>query len=261
MKWGFDSGSSEPDFLFYGHKNKRKMKKLFLLAFAALAFAACTDDDNTPTPPQAETITFSEAELGSDGYLWGKTLATDIDGSLEFDGVIYKEGIASFLSYFSDFGGVWDTWCKFAISSCHDKTTLGTDNQFSVYTTADDAQNKFAVAYDMKGMGPGYTYNPVIEFSAAVTPVSLRVANNTWTYLYLTGTKYSDFSVSIIGFDGETETATIEVPLASDNKVVADWKTVGLDKLGTVTKIVFSVECNDVMAPTYFCIDDFVYTE
>jgi len=30
-----------------------------------------------------------------------------------FEGVIYKEGKASFLSYFSDFGGVWDTWCKF----------------------------------------------------------------------------------------------------------------------------------------------------
>ena len=40
------------------------------------------------------------------------------DGSLEFEGVIYKEGKASFLSYFSDFGGVWDTWCKFAISGC-----------------------------------------------------------------------------------------------------------------------------------------------
>lgn len=142
-------------------------------------------------------------ELGSDGYLWGKTLATDVDGSLEFEGVIYKEGSASFLSYFSDFGGVWDTWCKFAMSACHDKTTFGTDNQFSVYTTADDGLNKFAVAYDMKGMGPGYTFNPAIEFSTVVTPVSLRIANNTWTYLYLTATKYSDFSVAIIGFNGE----------------------------------------------------------
>ena len=81
------------------------MKKLLLLAFAAFAFAACSDDDKMPTPPQLETISFSEVELGSDGYLWGKTLATDVDGSLEFEGVIYKEGSASFLSYFSDFGG------------------------------------------------------------------------------------------------------------------------------------------------------------
>lgn len=128
------------------------MKKLLLIAFAALAFAACSDDDKTPTLPHVETITFSDAELGADGYLWGKTLASDEDGSLEFEGVIYKEGKASFLSYFSDFGGVWDTWCKFAISGCHDKVTEGTDNQFSVYTTVDDGQNKFAVAYDMKGI-------------------------------------------------------------------------------------------------------------
>lgn len=76
------------------------MKKLLLIAFAALAFAACSDDDKTPTPSHVETITFSDAELGADGYLWGKTLASDEDGSLEFEGVIYKEGKASFLSYF-----------------------------------------------------------------------------------------------------------------------------------------------------------------
>ena len=50
------------------------MKKLLLIAFAALAFAACSDDDKTPTLPHVETITFSDAELGADGYLWGKTL-------------------------------------------------------------------------------------------------------------------------------------------------------------------------------------------
>ena len=70
------------------------MKKLLLLAFAASALAACSDDDKMPTPPQLETISFSEVELGAGGYLWGKTLATDVDGSLEFEGVIYKEGTA-----------------------------------------------------------------------------------------------------------------------------------------------------------------------
>ena len=112
----------------------------------------------------------------------------------------------------------------------------------------------------MKGMGPGYTFNPAVEFSAPVSPVSVRVANNTWTYLYLKG-DYSDYSVSIIGFDGETQTGKVDVPLAANNKIVADWNTVGLDKLGVVTKIIFSVECSDKMAPTYFCIDDLVYSE
>mgnify|MGYP000703563140 CR=1 FL=1 len=51
------------------------MKKLLLLAFAAFAFAACSDDDTLPPPPPLETIYFSEVELGSDGYLWGKSLA------------------------------------------------------------------------------------------------------------------------------------------------------------------------------------------
>ena len=109
----------------------------------------------------------------------------------------------------------------------------------------------FAVAYDMMGMGPGYTFNPAVEFSTPVSPVSVRVANNTWTYLHLKG-DYSDYSVSIIGFDGETQTGKVDVPLAANNKIVADWNTVGLDKLGVVTKIIFSVECSDKMAPVSY---------
>ena len=66
------------------------MKKLLLLAFAASALAACSDDDKMPTPPQLETISFSEVELGAGGYLWGKTLATDVDGSLEFEGDLQR---------------------------------------------------------------------------------------------------------------------------------------------------------------------------
>ncbi len=245
------------------------MKKILFALLAVAAFAACTDDEETPPPtqdnttpaPQVETITFENAVLGPAGYLWGKMLAEEVDGSLDFEGPIYKENGVSFLSYFSDFGGVWDTWCKFAISGNHDMTTEGTDNQFSVYSSSDDAQNQFAAAYDMKDMGPGYTYNPTIEFSEAVNPVSLRMANNTWTYLYLTGTKYSDYAVSIIGFNGETETGTIDVALAAENSVVTDWTTVELDQLGTVDKIVFSVVCVDDTAPTYFCIDDLAYTK
>lgn len=103
--------------------------------------------------------------------MWGKTLASDEDGSLEFEGVIYKEGKASFLSYFSDFGGVWDTWCKFAISGCHDKVTEGTDNHLVFIRQSNDGQNKFAVAYDMRD-GPRYTFNPAVEFSTPVSPVS-----------------------------------------------------------------------------------------
>ena len=142
-------------FFYFMHIKQTKDEKTSPFSLCGFGFSRLLGRRQDADPPQLETISFSEVELGSDGYLWGKTLATDVDGSLEFEGVIYKEGTASFLSYFSDFGGVWDTWCKFAMSACHDKTTFGTDNQFSVYTTADDGQNKFAVAYDMKGMGPG----------------------------------------------------------------------------------------------------------
>ena len=233
------------------------MRKFLLIAIAALAFAACSDNDRAP---RRYTVTFDGARLGESEYLWGKPFAISDGESMVFEGEIYREGKAAFLSYFNDFYGTWDTWCRFAVSTCDDKKTEGLDNQFSVYTTLAEDGNAFAVAYEMQGMGPGYTFNPAVEFSAPVTPASIRLANNTWTYLYLSK-KYSDFAVKIIGFNGDSQTGTLEVPLAAGNKIAADWVLADLHTLGKVTSLVFAVVCKDVMAPTYFCMDDLTYEE
>lgn len=96
------------------------------------------------------------------------------------------------------------------------ETTFGTDMQFSVYIRRLMTARTSSPLRDMKGMGPGHCSTGHRVFDGCYS-VSLHIANNTWTYLYL-ATKYSDFSVAIIGFNGETG-RTIEVPLASDNKV------------------------------------------
>ena len=128
-------------FLFYAHKNKRKMKKLLLLAFAASALAACSDDEyNYFELPASYTVAFEEARLGEDGYIWGKSQAVTLGeddkeaaffgvGSKYFFAPIYTEGDAAFQSLYTDYLGLYgmayDSWNGFVISNHTDMSTAG----------------------------------------------------------------------------------------------------------------------------------------
>lgn len=238
------------------------MKKLFFFAFAALLFAACSDDDSDSAKTPV-TVNFENAQLGADGYLWGKPQAVENpeSGVMEFSGAIYTDKGVSFLSYFSDFGGGSDTWSRFTISGCHDKTTEGLDNQFSVFTEREDGMNKFAVGFDGSGMlGPGIDFSPVVKFAAPVRAKALYMANATWTYLHLTKEgQYADFSVDVIGYNGTTETGRVNVALAANETVVKDWIGADLSSLGTLTSLAFRIVCEDSQAPAYFCMDNLTF--
>lgn len=242
------------------------MKKIFYFAIVASLFTACSEDNNgpeLPPPPidNSTTVTFDNAELSADGYLWGKPLAKDDhDGSMVFDGAIYSEDMAFIISYFTDFYGMSDAWCRFTVSGNHDKTTVGLDNQFSVYTTKDDGNNKFAAAYEMQGMGPGTIFNPKIMFKEEVSIKSIDIANATWTYLYLQD-KYTDYAVRIDGYNLSKKTGSITFALASNNTIVDNWSGVDLSSLGVVTELVFTAICTNTQVPTYFCVDNIKYVK
>ena len=108
------------------------MKKLFYLAFAALAFAGCSDSNDEEVPGAKTTvIDFEGANLGAEGYIWGKPqarLLTDDDaesetfgaGSLFFYDALYTEDDASIFTFYTDYAGLdWntDTWNGFVISN------------------------------------------------------------------------------------------------------------------------------------------------
>lgn len=139
------------------------MKKLFYLAFAALAFAGCSDSNDEEVPGAKTTvIDFEGANLGAEGYIWGKPqarLLTDDDaesetfgaGSLFFYDALYTEDDASIFTFYTDYAGLdWntDTWNGFVISNHTDMTTPGYVNDKSVYATSGaDGSSQFAVAY------------------------------------------------------------------------------------------------------------------
>lgn len=248
------------------------MKKLFLLVFAAFAFAACSDDNDGPIAPDYAVVDFETAELGTEGYIWGKAQATEQDDvdyqgnpirSNIYYGSLWIEDDARMWTYFSDSGHTYDTWNGFVVSNHHDMNTAGYTNDKSVYAGGGaQGSRQFAMAFH-GAWTPAPKGVPVIKFATPVTPSSVEIANSTYVYLYFkndvaTAVKPS-FTAVITGYDGATKTGTASVFLVSGETIKAGWETVDLSSLGKVTSLEFTVTCEDEMAPYYFCIDNLKY--
>lgn len=247
------------------------MKKLFYTLLAAAALAACSDDNYYIDP--ISVVDFEEARLGADGYIWGKSLASAIDDedwmgdpitSLYYYGPIYAQGDAVLMTYFNDYGGLYDTWNGFVVSSCTDRQTEGYTNDKSVYATGGDAGSKqFAVAFYSSYTADGEGI-PTINFAGGVRPLSIALANTTYLYLYFKGSMPApvvDFEAVITGWNSGIKTGEVRVKLADGtaNLVKEGWETVDLSSLGTVTSLTFATETSDYMAPNYLAIDNLVY--
>lgn len=251
------------------------MKKSLLFALAATVFAACSDDNNYYVNPKT-TIGFEDAKLGDTGYLWGKPLATQQDGvdwmgnpikTNLFSGVLYSEADVAVRSYFNDFGGTYDTWYGFVISSQTDRVTEGYTNDKSVYAEGGDGGSKaFAVGYyDAFGSAAGDGV-PMIEFTGGVKPLSVAVANTTYFYLWFKGTSQAevvDAYVVVTGWNGGVKTGEVRVKMAdgTSKEVKSGWETVDLNSLGRVTSLTFTTVNEDLSGyvPNYFAIDNLIY--
>ena len=260
-----------------------------------ISVGVCTScQDNPPQDIQtAYTVDFEEAELGTltlDGYnpmtytnvLAGKAQASlcsdasnHLVGCMLFDDIIYSEQGANFGSFYSDFKELWDgtydTTYAFVISANNELTVDTVHNQYSVYS-ATNGDNKFAIANDAIWFSPTYqdrhgVYDlPTIEFDKPAKPVSVKIANATYTYLQI---KKNDpkvnLAVKAMGYlDGE-QVSEMSFYLANNGNIVSNWKSISLEKLGTVDKICFTtdwqrtsseVKAPEMWCPFSFCIDD-----
>lgn len=253
-----------------------KKTRLLLLAglFAgAVSFTGCNGEcDDCDEPDYSAVITFEQAVLADrtglnssyDKILWGFGLAEENDGSKVFDGIIYTEGGAQFGGYYNDYGGSWDTWGGFAVSQNYDGTDGGLSNQFSV--RASDS-GKFGIAYDLGGFNGAKYERPAIVFSEPCEPLSVMVANTTYTYLYCTGRIASGevagfyLTMTMTGYLGSAVTGSVAVSLSKEGAALADWTEVGLASLGRVDTVKFSFDSNDktgeyLNPPAYCCIDN-----
>lgn len=250
------------------------MKKLLLLCFAAFAAAACSDNDDPAPVPETvvETLGFEAADLGTEGYIWGKEMAseqddTDYNGnpikSDIFYGPIYTEKDATVYTYFTDYGHTYDSWSAFVVSNRTDMQTAGAANDKSVYATGGaGGSSNFAVGYYNAWVADGKGI-PTVRFGSAVKPQSVALALPTYVYYYftqdVTTPEKSEFKIVVTGYDGTTKTADASLALVSGTTVKTGWQTVDLSSLGQVTSVEFSIECEDFMAPTNLCMDDLKY--
>lgn len=229
----------------------------------ALGIAA--DYSRIITFEAAELMTGTGNSIKYNNILWAIDMTEeDKYGYMSFDGVLYTEKGAGFGSYFCDWDGYWDAWGGFAVSRNYDKEDDSLDNQFSVH--ASDS-GKFAVAYDV-GNYFGNAYDrPVISFGKPCEPLSVMMANSTYTYIYcvdrIAGGSLPDFYLTAIitGYLAGEETGSAGVELAANGITLPDWTEADLTPLGTVDTIRISFDSNDanhigLMVPTYCCIDN-----
>lgn len=248
-----------------------------LILLAALAFVGCDDNEYVYYEiPDTRVIDFEAANLGSDGFIWGKGQATKqeeldiwqtppamMESNLYY-GPIYTEKEAQFYNYYSDYGHTYDVWNGFVISNHKDKKTEGYTNDKSVYGDGGaDGSAQFAALFYSPDTTEGRDI-PTIKFVGGVKPVSVDVANMTYLYLYFKGSKPAtlvDVKAVITGYNSGIKTGEVTVTLVdkASETVKSGWETVDLSALGTVTSLTFVTSTTDPMCPNYFAIDNLTY--
>lgn len=268
------------------------MKKLLLLAFAMCLFAACSKDDDTTLPVETfDVISFEPAEKMLD-LITGKPLVLkDVTMSLydfgnytfssvfcgkdyvpaapeNFDAPLFstKDGGIRFGSYYAN---GFDAWAGFTLSTTADRTgkEANSKSQFSAWASSGSGGSKtFAVCYDMNSgmmndpsLAPfmaDYGW-PTIEFTAQPRVVShLWIANSTWTAMDYKGESSDRYAVKIYGELRNRRVGEIEVLLISGAAKLEGWQRVNLLAFGEVDKLIFCAVPDNMMRPTYFCIDE-----
>lgn len=227
-----------------------------------------------------DVYSYGAVAYSRDHVFWAKPYATEEDDYEQkyWQGLYFQalDGKAMFGAYYDD-GTLWDmsmtgkvtdTWGGFVLSQ-HANKTVPEDpntnwyNQFDVWAEGGaNGSSTFAVGYDSNTAGAGYMepkeYNaPQIEFTTAVKPVRVYLANSTYTYIYFTGEATDSYAVEITGWLNGTEGKTVTCQLVNGATRVSDWTPVDLSSLGEVDKLTFkAVIAAGSYTPCYFCLDD-----
>ena len=241
----------------------KNFKLLWLLAAAcSLTFASCNKDNYGPDT--STTVTFESATLPDAGYI-NNTSYTE--QGVTFNNVYDVQG-----QYMS---------AGFAVSKLHDKNTVGSDNQYSVYNDGGaGGSTNFAVCYfaeyltNTSGVNDAY-----FAFGAGIEKkmLSVMVCNSTYVTLavrdgkdgYMDQTQFGAddwLKVTFTGYNASgVKTNVVDYYLADYRNgksfVCTSWTNVDLSALGIVNKVVVSMSSSDsgdwgMNTPSYVCIDN-----
>ena len=249
------------------------MKKVLSFALMALTmgfvFVSC---DNEKDDVKSYTLSMSLNKADS-VYLGSDTTVKA--------GYYYRQDITVDPFVLTHSFGAWGFGEGFTYTNGTDKTTPGYMN-LSAITGKGVKTN----AYFTVNAG-GYNTLAEISFKGdkAYKAKECYVTNSTYAYLAIKDqndgnptpmvkqwTKDDKFTLTITGYNGKEKTASVEFLLADGLNIVDSWQQIDLSKLGTVTKIEFSLSTTDMVSydggityyantPLYFCIDQLTVTE
>ena len=178
----------------------------------------------------------------------------------------------TWIKLYNSYDSTWNSWQGWAYSTWKDDSTEGYTNQWSAYPGY-LIDSTFALAYVGVDWNNGYKNIPAgIKFSKPINPVSVYIANSTYTALtikkgnnFARAFKKGDyFKLIIIGYKDSAPTDTIEHYLADYRDNIAyiqkDWAYIDLSSLGIVDSMSFNVFSTDtgnfgMNTPAYFAMD------
>ena len=241
------------------------MKKFYFLASALLAVTTL----KAQTTVDFEDLTLPTAESFYNG--------SDEAGQFTSGSVVFG----------NNFDTQYSSWGGFAYSNTTDNTTAGYTNQYSAYPgIGADNSEKYAVYY--YGMSGDTLFLPGTHADLA----SVEITNTTYAYLSMRdgddvakefgsinnaagdpdGTEGKDyFFVRIKGHDANGElTDSVDFYLAdfrdaANQYIIDEWTTLDLSSLQDVNYLTFKFYSSDIGSfgintPTYFAMDNFIYT-
>ena len=195
------------------------------------------------------------------------------------DGIYTKNHISRGLNFLGT-GFYMEDWDWFmamgfgASNITDDTTATGNSTNLTTYYTS-------APEYAIDGLGKTYlhAYYDAYNFTTAEHNIVKKTDNGTFfpmgVYIVKSLAAYEDLEVSATenlyfkiiatGYnENNAPTNSTEIYLYDVNNNVAniqDWRYFDLSSLGEVSKIVFSIECNDGWISNYFCLDVFTYND
>jgi hypothetical protein len=223
----------------------------------AVLIALFTNAFNAQTLVGFESLTVPES-----GYFNGSTVHSGTFGSTET--FLYAEnGVNFYVTYTLEES--YDYWGGFAYSNQTDLETADWTNYSAYANPAGGAtgSENYIFAYSFS--------SDSVMFDNPVNIISLDIANTVWAYKYMTGedgsgnafTSGDYLKLEIFGINpgGSLNQTPVSVFLGQNTTILNNWTTIDLTTLGPVSGLLFSFSSSDIYAPSYFCLDNIVYSE